>query len=279
MTAPRRTLAQDEDQTLRIHQAVRRLRRKTTDDSLRAYRDLMGALDAGGDPNTEYTDGRSPLNFLATDARAQGRGLNGVAQFAGAAGQLVKQGADPMLPGCVALTRGNSTMVREIVSAMRWRQTDDPQVRWHDGQNPLHRLVFNYASLYNLSGDDPSRPHGAFCKTWFSQARDSDGATPLHVLWQENRQAESDARSDPRLARERWTLTQRLMAGGADLVSVDHDGIRVSQLIENAVNENAYPDIDCPMALWAQVVAVEETQRLEASTAPAVRRGSGSVRL
>jgi hypothetical protein len=217
--------------TTPIIEALGRVRRTRTAGSHQALKDLVHLLDHGADPNEPDEHGLRPLDFFHTNERARNARQPHHWHYLKALDILAARGADPMLPGCQFIQKGDDTQIMSFmvaVSKQTWRRPEGA-APFCDNQNPLHGLMKTvYMSL-------PNFVTGQYCeKNWLNQARGTDGATPLHVMWQN--ELINDFPKHPRwqkgpLTQAYWEVSFAMEEGGALLDTPDQQGVCVLDLM------------------------------------------------
>lgn len=183
---------------------------------------VRGLLDAGVDPQAVNAQGQTPLGVLAAmitdDNFVHGCSLDLI-------GHLVNAGANPLTHDQVARQLNRRTLFgSRLILAVEAAEANGRRIFGGDGGCLLHTL----AEDTQFCIDAPSTP---VRQTWARCVRHSDGATPLHVLWQW-----FSARPAPheRSMPIGYLLdnTVRWMAWGADPLARDHEGVAAGTLIQ-----------------------------------------------
>lgn len=198
---------------------------------------------------------------------------------------LIDAGANPLLlPGAVFANtmRSDEGDFRGVVcAALAAREVAGDPCRARDGGNLLHVLgsLWPGALQAVFHGMEPERRAH---RQWVSEARASDGATPLHLPWSMLHDVYTDTSgyyptqamvSDyPIRMRD---LTTQMLSYGADLFVPDHQGKRVFDWIQACLATKPYSvgATAADRSSWSKLLAYAQTQHLNAtvSVAPAAR--------
>lgn len=197
-----------------------------------------------------------------------------------AIGWLIEQGCNPLDPDQYTLSsNGVDRRGLTILSySLRAHEKRGKILRSPQGENLVHLLC--QAGPEWLGGAVVSyidnNEDGPYLPQWFTEARHSDGKTPLHLWWDHVAEKMRSGGDFPDSPFAEFDVSEALIRAGAPLEARDQNGrSAASAMIETAEMGLAMPLL-APGVQKAQVIW--EAEQLAAAT-PAVKRRSSGQRL
>lgn len=220
-------------------------------------------LDKGVDPNMPNATGKTALGAFAGVFRGNDRSLLDFSDL------LLAHGANPMRgdkPLGTAISHAYSSfLVTSTLSAIARAEKAGKGLRDEDGGNVLHYLASVDPQLagWQLDEDISAIQDGDedlfFPPQMINARRQSDGSTPLDVLWRTGTREWLQGKQP-----QGWLMTSTLLTLGADPFMQDANGECVFQQMERLVCAEM---VDRPpMAVWGPLCARWSDKSLSTST-------------
>lgn len=192
-------------------------------------------LAAGVDANCRDDEGRDCYDLLAQVGDGHRKSAHSLSKL------LIDHGYEIIDRG--GLIKSGGPLRDTVSDLLARRERDGLGIRGKQGDNLLHHLaehepgVLTALLISRMGQGDHGKPP-IRTRTNVNEGRSSDGATPLHVLWRRCRAGEM-AHVGEQFAC--WEFTCYLGWAGADLATVDKDGVSVLDLIDECLWNGIIP--------------------------------------
>lgn len=197
---------------------------------------------------------------------------------------LVEQGCNPLDPKQANfmqhLHEEHNAMILTYV-LRRMEANEGHVLRSPDGENIVHVLCqlrpewlgSSIVGYVDRGPDDTGR----YLDTWFTEARTSDGQTPLHVWWNGTSKILTNETVERNSPFFEWDVSEALIRAGADVGARDVQGISCARCMIDAASLGSPMPMNAAGVMRALIVV--EHEHLDAATPKSYRKRSSSIRL
>ena len=225
---------------------------------------LHALLEAGFDPNAMDDLGNTALGIVGNLTRGSQEELIGIGKRILEIGGNPLRGDKPL--GDTIQHAYSSLLLNAIVMGLNRHETEGHGLRDDKDGTVLHYLCEHQLEMtaeYVEEDAYADSPQDRYFDTQLFLAKNDQGDTVLHALWQVPSEYDSGWQNLEPLQSKRWVITAAAMDAGLDVIACNQDGAMVAELIENAVNHGTAKPDD---ATWEKIEAALASHRLEGTT-------------
>jgi hypothetical protein len=238
---------------------------------------FLALVDDGFDPNQTNESGISPLGIIGLLTR----GSIKREEMFDLAKAILNLGGNPLQSDKALGTSINhahsSPLLNTIVTQLAQREKEGRGLRDKHGGTVLHYLAERHLELIAdyAEEDHYSLPDERYFHPELYLTLNDHGDSLLHTLWRTPDHYDAGWTNLDPLQRRRWSTTAASLEAGLDVLSVNHEGIMVAELIEAAVKQGtALPEDDT----WVRIETALAAHRLNTTT-PSIQSQRSGPRL